>query len=243
MIKMNKYNLFLKIQKPIKFYDVCIIRQPSFDEMLEYGIDNFEKLLLPYYITLDSLPEEITDEQKEGLTNFDLVFSSQEFMSYLFMSLEYFSNSKLDIDEKGIIFDSFVGRLNRDNFDELAEIILKICGRERPKKERIPIFANDRQKDIWEKLQAGRKRFAMKNELKLEDVLNICEFGGKYHIHIEEIIKWTMWRIINCYKSIMGISSYEDSFSIYLINGEKELIEGKHWTELIKLEYKPPIEY
>lgn len=238
-----EYNIYLKVQKPIKFYDVCVIHQPSFEEILEFGIEEFEKLLLPYYITLDNISEELTDEQKEGITNFDLVCSSQDFMYYLFLSLEFFCKSKVDIDESGIFFEEFNGKLHKDNFDELAKIILKICARERQKAEKKRTFENDRQRDIWEKLQAGRARSAKKNELKLEDVLNICEFGGKYYIPIEQIQKWSLWRIINCYKTIMGISSYDNSFSIYLISGEKDLIEGKHWTELIKLNYKPPPEY
>ena len=144
----------------------------------------------------------------------------------------------IDFDKiEGISFKDFEGKLNKDNFDELAEIILSICSRERPKIEK-KVFANERQRDIWEKLQEGRKRNAKKNELKLEDALNICEFGGKYHIPIEEILKWSLWRIINCYKSIMGISGYENSFSIFLVSGDKKLIENKHWTELIKLNYK-----
>ena len=235
---MDKYNLYLKAQKPIKFYDVCIISQPSFEEILEFGIEEFEKLLLPYYITIDNISEELTDEQKEGIANFDLLCSSEEFMSYLISSLEFFCKAKIDFDDKGIFFKGFNGRLNRDNFDELANSILKICGRERQKTEK-KVFANDIQRDIWEKLQAGRKRFASKNELKLEDVLNVCEFGGKYHIPMEMIERWSLWRIINCYKTIMGIRSYEDSFSIYLISGEKDLIEGKHWTETIRIDYKP----
>jgi len=238
---MDKNNLFLKIQKPIKYYDVCIIHQPSFEEILEYGTDEFEKLLLPFYITLDNISSELTDEQKEGLTNFDILCSSEEFMSYLIISLEFFCKSKLDFDENGISFNNglnvFNGRLNKVNFDELAETILQICGRARQKVEK-KVFANDIQKDIWAKLQAGRAKNASKNELKLEDVLNVCEFGGKYYIPIEEIKKWSLWRITNCYKTIMGISSYEDSFSIYLISGDPELIQGKHWSELIRLDYK-----
>ena len=140
------------------------------------------------------------------------------------------------------ILKEFKGRLNKTNFDEFAEIILKICGRERPKVEKKKVFANDVQRDIWAKLQAGRAKNASRNELKLEDVLNICEFGGKHYIPIEEIKKWSLWRITNCYKTIMGISSYEDSFSIYLISGEPDLIQGKHWSELIRLDYKQPQE-
>ena len=241
---MRNLNLYLKVQKPIKFYDVCIINQPSFEEILDYGTEEFEKLLLPYSITIDNISEDLTDEQKKGLTNFDLLLSSKEFVFYLLISLEFFCKSEIiDFDEiEGISFKGFKGKLNRNNFDELAEIILNICSRERPKVEK-KIFANERQKDIWEKLQEGRKRNAKKNELKMEDILNICEFGGKYYIPIEEIMKWSIWRIINCYKTITGISSYENSFDIFLVSGENKLIEGKHWTELIKIDYKSKEEY
>lgn len=245
MIIVDKYNIHLKIQEPIEFYNICVINQPSFIEIFQYGIEDFEKLLLPYYITLDSVPEELTDEQKEGIENFDLLCVSEEFMSYLFVSLEFFTKSKVNIDENGIFFKGFNGRLNRDNFDELAEIILSICGRNRPEKERVPVFAAEKGTpeyedavNRWNVLQEGRRRSNKKNELKLEDTLNVCEFGGKYHIPINEIKKWSLWNIINCYKTIMGISSYEDSFSIYLISGEKSLVENKHWSELIKLNYK-----
>lgn len=239
MMNNLNLNLYLKIQEPIKFYDVCIIHQPSFKEILNYGLEEFEKLLLPYYITIDNLFEdEVTDEEKEGLTNFDLLCSSQELVSCLFLSLEFFCKDKPDVDEQGILFEGFEGRLNRDNFDEFADIILKICGREKPKKEKIPVFQNDRQRDIWEKLQEGRRRNAKNNEVKLEDIINYCEYGGRSYIPIEEIKKWTMWRIMNCYNSIIGVSAYKDNFSIYLVSGEKDLIDNKHWTDLLKLNYQ-----
>lgn len=232
-------NLYLKIQEPIKFYNVCIIHQPSFKEILDYGLEEFEKLLLPYYITVDSLfDDEITNEEKEELTNFDLLCSSPELVSSLFLSLEFFCKDKPDVDEQGILFEGFEGRLNRDNFDEFADIILKICGREKPKKEKIPVFQNDRQRDIWEKLQEGRRRNAKNNELKLEDIINYCEYGGTSYIPIEEIKKWTIWRIMNCYSSIIGVSAYKDNFRIYLVSGEKDLVDNKHWTDLLKLNYQ-----
>jgi len=235
---MNNINLYLKVQEPIKFYDVCVIYQPSFNEILEYGIDEFEKLLLPYYVTVDNLPEEISDEEKIGLNNFDLLCSSGEFISLLILSLGFFCKSEIDVDEKGIVFNDSKGRLNKDNFDEFAEIVLKVCGRTRPAKDKKPVFENDNQRKSWEKLQEGRKRNAKNNEVNIEDIINYCEFGGNSYIPVEEIKKWSLWRIMNCYKSIVGNSAYKDSFSIYLVSGEKTLIEGKHWTDLLKLNYQ-----
>ena len=87
---MENLNLYLKLQKPIPFYDICMIYQPSFEEILDYRLEEFEKLLLPYYITVDSLfDDEITEEEKEGLNTFDLLCSSQDVVSFLFLSLEF----------------------------------------------------------------------------------------------------------------------------------------------------------
>lgn len=231
------YKINLKMQEPIDFYDVCTIYQPTFDEILKYKIPNFEKLLLPYVISVDNINIELSDEQKNNIKNFDLVIGYQEIASYLFMSLEYFCKCNVLYDEMGIYFEGFEGRLNRDNFDEFGKIILDINARQKPVKERIPIFKNEKQKEIWYKLQEGQRRNALKNELKLEDVINIIQYGGNSYISKDEVRKFTLWEMMNCYKSILGISKYNDSFSIYLINGEKELV-NQHWTELIKIDYK-----
>ncbi|KKQ13982.1 MAG: hypothetical protein US25_C0032G0015, partial [Candidatus Moranbacteria bacterium GW2011_GWE1_36_7] len=87
----------------------------------------------------------------------------------------------------GIFFKGFNDRLNRDNFDKFSELILKICGRERQKIEKSPIFENDRQRESWIKLQEGRKRNAKNNVVNIEDIINICEFGRDEYIPIEEI--------------------------------------------------------
>jgi hypothetical protein len=237
---MNKINLLM--QEPIKFNDVCIIYQPTFDEILKYGVNEFDKLLLPYSITLDNINVELTEEQRKELKNFDLLGTSQEIIAQLFVSLEFFCRTKIDYDERGIIFEGFQGRLNRDNFDEFAELILEICSRSRPQPERVPQFKAEKGTpeyeealERWKQLQEGRRRSQERNTVKMEDIINICEFGGNSYIPIEEIRKWSLWRIMNCYKSILGMSSYKDSFSIFLVGGDKALIEDKHWTDLIKV--------
>jgi hypothetical protein len=224
------------MQEPIDFHDICIIHQPSFGEILKYKIPKFEQLLLPYYITIDSLNVELSEEQKNQIKSFDIVMSSFGIVRLLYKSLKFFTKSRIRHDSYGLYMEGFKGRLNRDNFDEFAEIILDICARKRPEKEKIPVFANERQKDIWLKLQEGRKRNSRRNELRLEDVLQVCEYGGEYYISKDIIRSFTLWEIMNCYKAKVGMSNYKDSFSIYLISGEKSLIEDKHWTELIKIE-------
>jgi hypothetical protein len=156
---------------------------------------------------------------------------------YLFelfiQSLQYFCKTdNIDIVENGIQIEN--GILTRDTFDDFGKIILEINAREKPKSNKPPKFENERQRDIWEKLNEGRKRSQKNDELQLYDILNIVEFGGNFHIPLESIKLWTLWRIMNAYKTILGKDNYDASFRIYLVSGESKLIE-KHWTQQVKV--------
>jgi len=226
----------LELEEPINFQDV-IIKSPSISEVIRYGTEEYNRLLLPYIVSLDSLGVECTDEAKEGIKNFDIVCSNENMKNLLLESLKYFceTESIVEVGEGFKINDKLV--LNRDNFDEFGGIILEINSRQKPKVEKPPVFKNDRQKDIWMKIQEGRKRGEKASELKLEDIINFCEFGGRYHIPTTEIKTWTMWKLMNCYKSIVNMSKYSDNFSVCLANGDISPIEGQHWTDLLRVKH------
>lgn len=63
----------------------------------------------------------------------------------------------------------------------------------------------------------------------------MCEFAGDYHIPMSEIMSWSLWRLINCYNNILEKQSYKDSFEIFLVSGDKNIIENKHWLDRIKI--------
>ena len=46
---------------------------------------------------------------------------------------------------------------------------------------------------------------------------------------------WSLWRVANCYKNILEKQYYRDSFEIFLISGDKSIIENKHWLDRIKI--------
>ena len=120
--------------------------------------------------------------------------------------------------------------INNENFEDICQIIMKMNGKEKIKVEKPPKNMSERQRDIWEKLQAGRKRENEKNTVHIYDMLNICEFGGNYHIPIEEIESWTLWKIMNCYKARVNMKTYDDSLHICLVSGDGKSISDKnHW--------------
>lgn len=225
------YKLQLVTQSPINFEGLKIY-QPIFRE-IEEDIESYNQLLIPYSLTFDLL--NIPEESTEDLKYFDIICFDQSLKNLFIKSLQYFCKTdNINFYKNSCIVDKCI--IHRDNFDDFSKIILDINAREKPKVEKTPIFKNERQKDIWEKLQEGRKRFAKKSELYLYDVLNICEFYD-YYIPMKTIKEWTLFKIMQCYKVKIGVSNWKDTFSIYLVSGEKSLIEGKHWTDLIKLDY------
>lgn len=224
--------LQLVSQSPIMFNNIKI-HQITFQEIEEIGFEKFDQLLLPYIVDINypDIPEEYKNKY---LTTFDYVLDEPLLLTSLVVSLQLFCKTKkILLTEDGISIED--GILNKYNFEEFGNIILQILSRERPKFEKPPVFKNELQRDIWTKIQEGRKRDAKKNELHLYDVLNVCEFY-KYHICINEIKNWTLYKIMQCYKVKLGESAWNDNFSIYLVSGEKSLIENKHWIDLIKID-------
>lgn len=223
--------LDLITQDPILFNEI-IIYQPTFNDIKKYGTEQFNQLLLPFSLTFDIL--NISEEEQQNKNLFeDIILKDEMLFGLLILSLQYFCKTEdISFVENGIKVNEWI--LNKDNFDEFGEILLQICAREKMKIEKPPVFKNERQRDIWEKLQEGRRRSQKNEELQFYDILNIVEFGGKFHISIEIIKGWTLWRIMNAYKSIIGRDNYDSSFSIFLISGEQKLIE-KHWTQQIKV--------
>jgi hypothetical protein len=222
--------LELVLQEPINFYGLTVY-QYSLKEISTIGFDYYNSLLLPYLLTWELL--NIPEDKVIDLKYFDILMVEQDLFDSLIKSLCLFCKTdNIKIQDENIFINDFI--LNRDNFDEFGQVILDINSREKPKIEKPPVFANDRQKDIWEKLQEGRKKNKKKEELQLCDILNIVEFGGKFHIPIETIKTWTLWKIMNAYKSILEKDNYDSSFSVYLVSGETKLIE-KHWTQQIRV--------
>ena len=47
---------------------------------------------------------------------------------------------------------------------------------------------------------------------------------------MEEIEKWTLWKITNCYKARVNMKTYDDSLKICLVSGDGKSISDKnHW--------------
>lgn len=232
----SNLSVYLETQKPIKFNNI-IIYQPSLDEILEYDIDKYNMLILPFLLDVDDF-ELIDNSLIQNVNIFDILIldSNSDIFQILLNSISFFCKTdEIGLDEqKGVLY---IGDevIDRNNFGDFAEIILQLNAKQKPEKEIPPANMTEKQKEIWEKLHAGRQRAFEKSQIDLSDLINICQFGGQYFIPMSEILQWTLFNISRCYKSIIGKSNYQDLFDIYIVTGEEKLIKNQHWTDLIKI--------
>ena len=230
---MNDYYLELIRQKPIN-YNNLLFYPISFGYICDnIGLDIFDRLLFPFLITKDCL--KMSDEELEQIDLFnDIILKDQGMLSSVARALQLFCKCEDIYKRDNELLLKFNGKepfvINNENFEDICQIIMKMNGKEKIKVEKPPKNMSERQRDVWEKLQAGRKRENEKNAVHIYDMLNVCEFGGNYHIPIEEIESWTLWKIMNCYKARVNMKTYDDSLHICLVSGDGKSISDKnHW--------------
>ena len=229
------YTTELVLGENINFQDICTIHQHTLSEIRAFGYGNYGQLLLPYTISKESL-----NIENDNVTNFDLLFINltNEEGNEIDMFDLFIQSLKLFCKEETILINkedsSFVfkkGVIDKNNFDEFANIMLKINGLEKSKKTVPP--KNKEKLSIWEKLQKGRakKNINADNDANLANILNIVKFGMESYISKEELRKMTMWEIYNAYKNIINKESYRNNFEISLVSTtENKDLDLKHWT-------------
>lgn len=248
-------NLKLLMGRPIvldKDKDI-VIRQPSMEHIVDIGEDAFNEMVLPYILTVDSVFNGIENEEElsskfhifdlffteveGGNTILDNIFDGRNSLEVLQESMEYFFDTDdirvLHQRKKIIVKNSYL--IDNNEFDRIRKIIQSIVGRKEIEVEKAPKNMTKRQKDIWKKLQKGRRRTAEKNAIYYQDIINYVMYGGKSYIPSREIDRMTYYQLQNAYKSIIGV----DAFSIgmgYKLSQKFDVKEDvKHWTDSLKI--------
>ena len=231
----HNYYLDLVRGKPVN-YKGLVFHPVSFGYICDnVGLETFDKMLTPFCITkaILNLPE----EELNGLNLFeDIILKDEVLLMHTALTLRLFCKCDnivregnalhlYDDEHKYIVFT-----IDKDNFDDISDILLKLSGKKKMKAEKPPKNMSKRQRDIWNKLHSGRTREASKNEIHIFDILNICEFGGNYRIPLEEIESWTLWKIMNCYRARTNMKAYDDNLKICLVTHNDKAISGdRHW--------------
>lgn len=230
------------------------VHQPSIKEVVNLGEDYFSKLTLPFVITTDAIfnGAENEEELNEKFSIFDLffikgengktilddsVFGGQVALDVLKESLMYFlrANDIRILEKRQKVVVNNVYMIDKDNFKNLRNAVQSVLGRKDIEVDKPPKNMNKRQKDIWFKLQKGRRRRAEKEALYLQDLINFTSYGGKSYIPLREIEEMTYFQLNNAYKSVMGVDSYHTGIQYKLSQKYDVKDDIKHWTETIKI--------
>ena len=120
----SNLSVYLETQKPIKFNDI-IIYQPSLDEILEYDIDKYNMLILPFLLDKDDF-EFVDNSLIQNVNIFDILILKDN-LEMLLESISFFcKTNEIGLNEqKGVLYIGN-GFIDRNNFSEFAEIILQL---------------------------------------------------------------------------------------------------------------------
>lgn len=229
------------------------IYQPLVKDIVDMGEDEYSKLVLPYVVTTDSIFNGVENEEElinkydlfdlffvnveEGKTILDSIFSGENSLKVLIDSMRYFLKSDdirvLHKRQKIVVNDSYL--IDKNEFSKLRRLIQAVTGRNDIEVEKPPKNMSKRQKDIWIKLQKGRKRSAEKNSIYMQDIVNYVSFGGSSYISTEQIDNMTYYYLQNAYKSIVGMDSYNMGMA-YKLSPKFDIKDDiKHWTQTLKI--------
>jgi len=212
---------------------------PTVKDFLRMGENQIMEHVLPYRLSLDII--DLDEEVKEQIKIFDLFFqkfkagTNKDIFDILMSSLEYFFRLKPVFNEQAYCIQIGDVVVNRDNFDALADIILLVSQTERIEKEVEPVFKNETQKDVYFKIQEGRRKKAEKNKISIATIMNCVVHGGKSYIPYSEVATMTLPQLNNTFSAITGVNDWEMNFDKYLVGVEPKKLDLTYWIYRLKL--------
>lgn len=229
------------------------VRQPKISDVVDMGENEYNELVLPYVLTTESIFNGVENEEElinrfhffelffikveNGGTILDNVFNGKSALDVLSDSIQYFLDADdikiLEKRQKIIVNDSYM--IDKDEFDRIRKVIQGVVGRGDVEVEKPPKNMTKRQKDIWMKLQKGRRRNAEKNAVYLQDMINFTAFGGSSYIPFDKIDEMSYFQLMNAYKSIVGMDAYNMGMQYKLSQKFDVKDDIKHWTDTIKI--------
>lgn len=228
---------------------------PSLSDIFDrIGYENLKNLMVPFCLTMDCF--DFPDDTATSLSLFkDILLMNPMYQSCIRTALEIichetqveftYEDIRIQPSENNLRQAPAMGGLpsacgpiiiNEDDFEHLSQIMMALSGTRKIHIEKPPAGLSDRQLDIWKKLHEGRERERIKNTPALIDILNICSYGGDYYISMEEIERWNLWQLMNCYSVRAGLKDYNDCLALTPVTFDVKAISGdKHWTSRLKV--------
>lgn len=237
---------YLMTGLPINLGSMGIIYQPTIEEILIKGVTSKE-ILQPFLLHLGLVMDDEESESCKMLKNFDLFFIGHngllghlvKSLSILFKTTDIVISKDKVLEDKKIIIDN-KWIINRNNYDELNDVVLQMFCAERPKKdeEEKVNLPTEKHKRLWEQMQERKRKKALKEQMHMCDIINVVCHGGSF-IPYEQVKKFTYYQLINSYKTITRIENYKE-FTQFKVSPKFDIKNDiKHWITEIKVSKMP----
>mgnify|MGYP003604280865 CR=1 FL=1 len=155
----------------VLFNDICVLHQPSLDEIRNLGYEQYKVYVNTLFVDLDTyleksdIRDKIDEELLAKLTMFDIWFSEDRGRALLKEALSFFIFGKLEEDLTHSVYliydalDNLTGFIDKTNYEDIQNAIEQlnfINSQEiKPKK-----FRNEAARKIYETIQKGKKEDA-----------------------------------------------------------------------------------
>lgn len=251
---MDKLKLLMGKPIPFKSEYGLHVRQPLISEVVDMGEESFNDLIYPFVLTSEAVfnGQDNDDELSakypifqlyfttmgEGEFMLDGVFSGKSALDALKDSISYFLNVETSdiqflIQRRKIVIGECV--IDEQDFIALRKIVQLVVSREDIAFDKVPKKMTARQRDIWEKLQRGRRNTARRDAIYLQDMINVVSFGGSTYIPLDAIERMTYFQLRNAYKNVMAMDAYKLGMSYKLSQKYEVKDEVEHWTKSLRI--------
>ncbi len=227
-----------------------VIYAPITEDVLQMEEKKFWEIVNPFGIDFDTFDIKKEEVEKEGLKRLDIFTSLQgnELCNSLINSLKYFyKTDNIALVNKAILIDckdiGKVIQINKDNFDELCEIILRLCNVEKVKEEkkREVTIQNEENRAILEEYlrlqeQAKKEQEQMNKNNKITLLEMVTVVASDCNWDWDKVLQMTYFRLLNTYRNVMTRDVNNISLIVNCSNKfeTKEGWHPNHWTESIK---------
>lgn len=178
----------------------------------------------------DALFEMLGADKIEGLSVFDILVSNETLLGQTFLVLDFFFDEDIAYirDQKKFILskmDNIVGEIDRDNFAEVASVILQRCAISSGEKENKPIFKNARAKQVWEKMYAKGaetpKDFADRKKYDIGNIISHLASRGS-GLNILNIWNMTIYNVYDQFMILRTAEAHNISSMSVAVWGDKD---------------------
>lgn len=247
IVKDESFKLKLLYNIPIQLSNGLYVYPLTSCDIAKIGYNNYQ-CYLSYLIAEPSDYFQDSEVDLTNVTTFDIIMvnvlqNESECKDMIKGALKLFLKEDINIVESHEVI--IIGDINNvdkcicldSNMLEEIKKILKLqnCIVDR-QKEKTPVFANDRQRDVYEKLKKGRERNLSENSVSISSIINAVIHGGKSFISYDDVSRMSIFQLYNTYEAMFKVENYYQNFKMLLAGASSENVDLKHWSQTLKIE-------